>query len=324
MSAESTKEATAEGHKVTTVVEGTDATAAAPAGKVAIVTGASRGLGKGVATVLANEAGFTVYATGRTTADLERLQAECAAGPGTVIPCTLDLKDDAAVKAFVEQVKHEAGNVDVLVNSAYQGLAAQKQHLGKKFYERPLAEYDDHLSGVRWAYATSQLVAPLMVEAKSGLILNVSSAGGAIYLFGTPYGVMHAAIDRLAADMATELKGTGVACVSLWPGGAVTERSAFPVGETPTFAGRAVAALAGAGDLAAKSGKVLMTCELAAEYGFVDSTGALPEDGPAGGPAAHKGIRAMLGAGAFPPFGGELSNYADTNNEDFQGVFHGY
>ena len=89
MSAESTKEATAEGHKVTTVVEGTEATAAPPtepSGKVAIVTGASRGLGRGVAAILAKEAGFTVYATGRTTADLETLQAECADGPGKVVP----------------------------------------------------------------------------------------------------------------------------------------------------------------------------------------------------------------------------------------------
>ena len=88
MSAESTKEATAEGHKVTTVVEGTEATAAAPtepSGKVAIVTGASRGLGRGVAAILAKEAGFMVYATGRTTADLERLEAECADGAGKVL-----------------------------------------------------------------------------------------------------------------------------------------------------------------------------------------------------------------------------------------------
>ena len=148
MAAESTKEATADGHKVTTVVEGTDATAAAPTEpKVAIVTGASRGLGRGVAAILAKEAGFTVYAAGRTTADLEKLQAECADGPGKVVPCTLDLKDDEAVKAFVEKVKAEAGRIDVLVNSAYQGLAVTKPHLGKKFYEQPLSTYDDHMSG---------------------------------------------------------------------------------------------------------------------------------------------------------------------------------
>ena len=89
MSAESTKEATAEGHKVTTVVEGTEATAAPPtepSGKVAIVTGASRGLGRGVAAILAKEAGFTVYAAGRTTADLAKLEAECADGAGKVSP----------------------------------------------------------------------------------------------------------------------------------------------------------------------------------------------------------------------------------------------
>ena len=316
MAAESTKELTEEGAKVTTVVEGTDATAAPPTEpKVAIVTGASRGLGRGVAAILAKEAGFTVYATGRTTADLETLQAECADGPGTVVPCTLDLKDDEAVKAFVEKV----GRVDVLVNSAYEGLAAQKEHLGKKFYERPLGEYDDHMSGVRWAYALSQLVAPGMVEAKSGLIVNISSAGGIFYFCGVPYGVMHAALDKLGADVATELKGTGVTCVTVWPGGAVTERTSFPGGETPALTGRAVAALAAAGaeDLAAKSGKVLLTCELGAEYDFVDATGALPVDG--------MGVRGMLNEGfKYPLAGGALGDHTQSNNEGMKAVFHGY
>ena len=124
------------------------------------------------------------------------------------------MRDDDAVKAFVAKV----GKVDVLVNSAYEGLAAQKAQLGKKFYERPLGEYDDHMSGVRWAYALSQLVAPGMVEAKAGLIVNISSAGGIFYFCGVPYGVMHAALDKLGADVATELKGTGVTCVTVWPG----------------------------------------------------------------------------------------------------------
>ena len=103
------------------------------------------------------------------------------------------------------------------------------------------------MSGVRWAYALSQLVAPGMVEAKAGLIVNISSAGGIFYFCGVPYGVMHAALDKLGADVATELKGTGVTCVTVWPGGAVTERTSFPGGETPAFTGRAVAALAAAG-----------------------------------------------------------------------------
>ena len=231
------------------------------------------------------------------------------------MPCTLDLKDDDAVKAFVEKV----GKVDVLVNSAYEGLAAQKEHLGKKFYERPLGEYDDHMSGVRWAYALSQLVAPGMVEAKSGLIVNISSAGGIFYFCGVPYGVMHAALDKLGADVATELKGTGVTCVTVWPGGAVTERTSFPGGETPAFTGRAVAALAAAGaeDLAAKSGKVLLTCELGAEYDFVDATGERPVDG--------MGVRGMLNEGfKYPLAGGALGDHTQSNNEGMKAVFHGY
>ena len=131
--------------------------------KVAIVTGASRGLGKGCASVLASEAGYTVYATGRTTADLEKLAAECAAaGKGKIIPCSLDQKDDDAVQAFVSKVKAEAGKVDLLVNSAYQGLEAQKPYFAKRFYERPIAEFDAHMNvGVRSSYVMASLVAPM-------------------------------------------------------------------------------------------------------------------------------------------------------------------
>ena len=127
--------------------------------KIAIVTGASRGLGKGCASVLANEEGFTVYATGRTTADLEKLAEECAkVGNGKIVPCTLDQKDDEAVKAFVAKVKAEAGKVDLLVNNAYQGLEAQKPFFGKRFYERPIAEFDGHMNvGVRSSYVMASL-----------------------------------------------------------------------------------------------------------------------------------------------------------------------
>ena len=84
----------------------------------------------------------------------------------------------------------------------------------------------------------ASLVAPIMVEAKQGLIVQISSTGGAQYLFNTPYGVAHAAMDRLTADMAAELTELGVQCVTLWPLSCVTEKAAFPDGESPTFVGR--------------------------------------------------------------------------------------
>ena len=266
--------------------------------KVAIVTGASRGLGKGCASVLASEAGYTVYATGRTTADLEKLAAECAAaGKGKIIPCSLDQKDDDAVQAFVSKVKAEAGKVDLLVNSAYQGLEAQKPYFAKRFYERPIAEFDAHMNvGVRSSYVMASLVAPMMVEAKQGLIVQISSTGGAQYLFNTPYGVAHAAMDRLTADMAAELTELGVQCVTLWPLSCVTEKAAFPDGESPTFVGRCLAALASApdDDLKKTNGKVVHTTEIAAKYGVVDTSGAIPV-GMFTGPDFSKAVRSYSG-----------------------------
>ncbi|MEO1847636.1 MAG: SDR family NAD(P)-dependent oxidoreductase, partial [Pseudomonadota bacterium] len=107
--------------------------------QVCIVTGASRGLGRGIALVLAREEGCTVYATARNEDALKALAEEAADGGkgGSVKPCVLDQSDDGAVRAFVEQVNANEGHVDLLVNSAYAGLPAIKPHFGKPFWERP-------------------------------------------------------------------------------------------------------------------------------------------------------------------------------------------
>ena len=303
--------------------------------KIAIVTGASRGLGKGCASVLANEEGYTVYATGRTTADLEKLAAECAkVGNGKIVPCTLDQKDDEAVKAFVAKVKAEAGKVDLLVNNAYQGLEAQKPFFGKRFYERPIAEFDGHMNvGVRSSYVMASLVAPMMVEAKQGLIVQMSSTGGAWYVFSTPYSVAHAAMDRLSADMAVELKGLGVRAVTLWPLSCVTEKAAFPDGESATFVGRCLAALvkAPADDLEKVNGKVVITTELAEKYGVVDTSGTIPV-GMFTGPEFAKAVRGYSGAKplAFYSVDADIATHAvggdwsATNSEGAAAWFPGH
>ena len=103
--------------------------------KVCIVTGASRGLGRGIALVLAREEGCTVYATARNEDALKALAEEAADGAkgGSVKPCVLDQSDDSAVQAFVEQVNANEHHVDLLVNSAYAGLPASSRILANHF-----------------------------------------------------------------------------------------------------------------------------------------------------------------------------------------------
>ena len=114
-------------------------------GKVCIVTGATRGFGRGIALVLAKEKGYTVYATGRTTSALEALATEASQGTlgGVVHPHTLDQLDDAAVRAFVDSVVAKEGKVDVLVNSSFEGLKAVTPTLGLRFWEKPIEVFDD-------------------------------------------------------------------------------------------------------------------------------------------------------------------------------------
>ncbi|HEX8499466.1 MAG TPA: SDR family NAD(P)-dependent oxidoreductase [Pyrinomonadaceae bacterium] len=254
-------------------------------GKVAVVTGASRGVGKGVAVGLA-EAGATVYATGRTVAEDSFADSPDAAG--RIIPARCDHTDDGEVEAVFERVGEERGRLDVLVNSAWGGY--ERMFEGgeftwpRPFWEQPVWRWDAMFAaGVRAAYVAGRHAARRMVAAGSGLIVNVSFWAARKYVGNVPYGVSKAATDKMTADMARELRPHGVAAVSLYPGLVRTEKvmeaAAFlDLGnsESPRFIGRAVAALAADPDVLRRSGGVLVAAALALEYGFTDVDGTRP------------------------------------------------
>ena len=256
---------------------------------IAVVTGGSRGVGRGVALGL-GDIGATVYITGRST--------DPAAPPGTIdetaravterggkgVPVRTDHDDDDDVRALFDRVRAESGRLDVLVNNAF--AIPRTKMFGVPFWEQPLSIWDtQHRVGLRSHYIASALAAPLMIESGGGLIANISSFGGAGFVLNVAYGVGKAGVDRLARDMAHELKPHGVTSVSLWPGVVRTEyilenKDALPfdltVSESPELTGRAVAALARDDKVLEKTGKVLVVAELAAEYGFTDVDGTQP------------------------------------------------
>jgi len=262
-------------------------------GRVAIVTGASRGIGKGCALEL-GAAGATVYVTGRTleegsaplpgTIGATAAAVDASGGRGIAVPC--DHRDDAQVAALFERVRGEQGRLDVLVNNAF--LIPRELTSGRPFWETPLSNWDDMIDvGTRSAYAASHFAAPLMVARGAGLIANVSSSGAAEYAWHVAYGVGKAALDRLTADTARELRPFGVAVVSLWPGLVLTERTSrakealpsldFGGAESQRFTGRAVVALASDPKALERSGRAWSSRELADDYGFTDVDGRLPK-----------------------------------------------
>ena len=144
--------------------------------KIAIVTGASRGLGRGIALTLAKEGGYKVYSTARNSKALHELSNEASGNKtgGSVIPYVLDQNDDAAVEQFVSIVSANEGKVDVLVNSSYGGLVAIAPHFGKPFWERPTAVFDEAMNiGVRSSYVMSKFVAPIMVQKRKDLLYKL-------------------------------------------------------------------------------------------------------------------------------------------------------
>lgn len=251
-------------------------------GKVAVVTGASRGVGKGVALGLA-EAGAVVYATGRTVSE------ESFGGEGRVVPVRCDHRDDAQVEAVFRRVADEQeGRLDVLVNSAWGGYERMMEDgvftWSVPFWEQPLWRWDAMFgAGVRAAYVASVYAARMMTARRGGLIVNISFWAARKHVGNVAYGVSKAATDKLTADTAHELREYGVAVVSLYPGlvrtEAVMAAAAFldlSNSESPQFTGRAVAALAADPEVMVKSGGVLVSAELAGEYGFVDVDGRRP------------------------------------------------
>jgi NAD(P)-dependent dehydrogenase (short-subunit alcohol dehydrogenase family) len=245
-------------------------------GRVAVVTGASRGAGRGIAAALSAR-GWRVYATGRTISD---------APPGGVA-VRVDHRDDDAVAALFERVQADEDRLDLLVNNA--AVISDELVSPKPFWEKPLALADVLDVGLRSSYVASWYAAPLLVARERGLIAFTSSPGSVCYMHGPAYGAQKAGVDKMVADMAVDFGDTGVATVSIWMGILLTEKlvDAFAGNpkalaktaehaETPEFTGYLIDALYGDPDLAELSGHTLIGAELAERYGVTDEEGRRP------------------------------------------------
>ncbi|MCB1687312.1 MAG: SDR family NAD(P)-dependent oxidoreductase [Halioglobus sp.] len=262
---------------------------------VAVVTGASRGAGRGIAIALGSH-GCTVYVTGRSQ------KAGDAPLPGTIyetadavtkaggegIPVRVDHGNDSEIKALFSQVKQEQGQLDILVNNAF--AAHDEMTTSGTFWEKPLELVDMWKVGLRGAYTASYYAAPILAEQQHGLIAFTSAAGARHYVFGPTYGVHKAGLDKMAADMAVDFRDYNVACLSIWMGALMTERmqtmkESEPEKygylkeenmETPGFTGHLIWAAYNDPDLMDLSGKTVIGAELALKYGVTDKDGRQP------------------------------------------------
>lgn len=275
--------------------------------KVAVVTGASRGAGRGIAIAL-GEAGWRVYVTGRTTQEgtaplpgtiYDAAEAVTAAG-GEGIAVRVDHSKQDEIKALFERVQQEAGRLDVLVNN----VAAIHDDLVKPgpFWEKSADLVNILDVGLRSHYLASYYAAPIMVKQGSGLIAFTSSFGSVCYMHGPAYGAQKAGVDKFAADMGVDFRGTGVAAVSLWMGPLLTERSKRTLAEhpeqyegfmsqaeTPEFNGRVIRAISEDPNLAELNGQTVISAEMAERYGITEEGGRKPPS-----------YRAMLGEPRIP------------------------
>ncbi len=273
---------------------------------IAVVTGASRGAGAGIARALGAH-GATVYVTGRTEIPgsalpgtiHETARAVTAAG-GHGIAMRVDHANDEDIARLFGRVHDEQQRVDILVNNA----AALHDDLIRPggFWEKSLGLADILDTGLRCHYVASWYAAKMMTRARNGLIVFTSSFGSVCYMHGPAYGAQKAGVDKFAADMAVDLKDYGVAAVSIWMGPLITERTLRSLGErpdqysdfmaqaeTPEFTGHLIAALYQDSQRQSLSGQTLIGAEVAERYGIKDAGGKTPPS-----------YRAMLGDPRIP------------------------
>lgn len=268
-------------------------------GRIAVVTGASRGAGKGIALAL-GECGATVYVTGRTERDgqadlpgtVPGTAAEIDARGGTGVAVVCDHGNDGDVEQLFARVRDEHGGLDLLVNNAF--AIPERLTSKRPFWEKPLAHQQMLDVGLRSTFVASWYAAPLLADRRGGLVVNTSSFGGTCYMHGPVYGAAKAGVDKMAHDMAVDLRPFDVAVVSMWMGLLRTERTAplfaaaeaaaqgaqygafVPSAESAEFPGRVIAALAVHPDRMDWSGQVVVSAELGEELAVRDVDGSQP------------------------------------------------
>lgn len=260
------------------------------AGKIAVVTGASRGGGKGIAMVLGGE-GATVYVTGRSTSGaphpkdfpgtIEATAEAVTRRGGTGIPVRCDHRDDDEVARLFDRVRTEKGRLDILVNNAYGGAELLDDLvIHRPFWQHSLGHWDTLFNGgLRNHLVASRLAVPLMLDQGRGLIVTTSFWQHDRYMVNLFYDLAMTAQNRLAFAMAEDLRPHGITSIALIPGFMRTEiveatydgdRSVL---ESVEYVGRAVARLAADPAVLDRSGRTLMVGDLAVEYGFTDIDG---------------------------------------------------
>jgi NAD(P)-dependent dehydrogenase (short-subunit alcohol dehydrogenase family) len=267
-------------------------------GKVAVVTGASRGIGKGIALALGAQ-GAVVYVTGRTvTAGSHALPgtvgesaAEVQRRGGKGIAVKVDHGNDSEVAALFDQIRREQGRLDILVNNAFS--LPEDLTEPQPFWDKPLSNWEMVDVGVRSNFVAAWHAAKIMVPQRSGLIVAISGYVGVTYTYGVIFGTCKSAADRMARDMAIELHPYDVASLSLWQGLTFTERARRNLDRNPAmkkltvtnpaigcsaeFPGRVIAALATDPAVMKRSGGTFITAEVAQDYAITDIDGkAIP------------------------------------------------